>query len=40
MRILITGANGQLGSEIRALTLFYPKFNFFFANSQELILKN
>ena len=40
MRILITGANGQLGSEIRALTLFYPKFNFFFANSQELNICN
>lgn len=40
MRILITGANGQLGSEIRALTSIYSNFNFFFADSKEVNICN
>ena len=40
MRILITGANGQLGSEIRALTSLYTNFNFFFTDSKEVNICN
>jgi dTDP-4-dehydrorhamnose reductase len=36
MNILVTGANGQLGSEIRNVSNEYEQFNFFFRNSQEL----
>lgn len=35
-RILVTGANGQLGSEIRAISENYPDFDFFFTTRQEL----
>lgn len=34
--ILVTGSNGQLGSEIRALATDFPEFNFFFTDTQEL----
>lgn len=34
--ILITGANGQLGSEIKFLASSYPQFNFIFTDYQEL----
>ncbi len=36
MNILITGANGQLGSEIRELSSGYMGYNFFFENSKGL----
>ena len=34
--ILITGANGQLGSEIRSLSASYPQYKFIFTDYQEL----
>ncbi|MEQ3499766.1 dTDP-4-dehydrorhamnose reductase [Tenacibaculum sp. SSH1-16] len=36
MNILITGATGQLGSEIRELSSDYMEYNFFFENSMGL----
>ena len=36
MNILVTGSNGQLGSEIKDLALNYKKFNFFFKDLPEL----
>ena len=38
--ILVTGANGQLGSELKDFELKYPQFNFYFTNSQELDITN
>jgi dTDP-4-dehydrorhamnose reductase len=38
--ILVTGANGQLGSEIRQLSLKYPKYNFLFTSKNELAIEN
>lgn len=35
-KILVTGANGQLGSELRALASTYPDFDFIFTSRQEL----
>ncbi|CAL2105892.1 dTDP-4-dehydrorhamnose reductase [Tenacibaculum sp. 190524A02b] len=40
MNILVTGANGQLGSEIKELSLLYTKHNFFFEGSKELDITN
>ncbi len=34
--IVVTGGNGQLGSELRALSILYPEFNFLFTDVQEL----
>jgi len=34
--ILVTGANGQLGSEIRDLEADYPNYNFIFTDREEL----
>jgi dTDP-4-dehydrorhamnose reductase len=34
--ILVTGANGQLGSEIRDLEIYYPTYNFNFTDREEL----
>ena len=34
--ILVTGANGQLGSELRVLKSNYPSYNFIFTNSEQL----
>lgn len=34
--ILVTGANGQLGSEIKALSQRFPQYSFFFAGKEEL----
>lgn len=34
--ILVTGANGQLGSELRALSFSFPQYNFLFATREEL----
>jgi dTDP-4-dehydrorhamnose reductase len=36
MNILVTGSNGQLGSELRALEKEYNKLNFFFTDVNEL----
>lgn len=38
--ILVTGVNGQLGSEIRALSSFYPQHDFTFADRNTLDLSN
>lgn len=38
--ILITGANGQLGSEIKELKVHYPSFDFFFTDVDTLDLCN
>lgn len=35
-KILVTGANGQLGSELRELAAGYPQFDFNFTDYQEL----
>lgn len=35
-KILVTGANGQLGSELQQLSGFYPQFHFLFADSKVL----
>lgn len=40
MNILVTGSNGQLGSEIKDLALNYKKFNFFFQDLPELNICN
>ena len=40
MNILVTGSNGQLGSEIKDLELNYKKFNFFFKDLPELNICN
>lgn len=37
-KILVTGANGQLGSEIKVLAPFYPNFNFVFTDIDEFPL--
>ena len=34
--ILITGANGQLGNEMRVLSVEHPEYNYFFTDYQEL----
>jgi dTDP-4-dehydrorhamnose reductase len=36
VRILITGSNGQLGSEFRAIAIEYPHFAFLFTDVDEL----
>lgn len=36
MNILITGANGQLGSEMRVLSVQYPQHSYFFTDIDEL----
>lgn len=38
MKILVTGANGQLGSEFRVLSLIYDNFNWVFTDFNELNL--
>jgi len=38
--ILVTGANGQLGSEMRQLSLIHPKYNFLFTSKDELAIEN
>ena len=40
MKILVTGANGQLGSEIEALGSTYPTFEFVFSDLPELDICN
>ena len=36
MNILVTGSNGQLGSEIKDIAIHYPNFKFFFMDLPEL----
>ena len=36
MNILVTGSNGQLGSEIKDISIYYPDFKFFFMDLSEL----
>lgn len=36
MNILVTGANGQLGNEMRVLSASYPKHRYFFTDIAEL----
>ena len=36
MNILVTGASGQLGSEIRSISSYYRTYFFFFCSSKEL----
>ena len=36
MNILVTGVNGQLGSEIRELSSSYSEYTFFFEDSKNL----
>lgn len=38
--ILVTGANGQLGKEFRALENKYPSFHFIFVSREELPVQN
>jgi dTDP-4-dehydrorhamnose reductase len=38
--ILVTGAKGQLGSEIHHLSSKYPKYNFLFTSKDELAIEN
>ena len=40
LRILITGANGQLGNEFRSLSARYPQDSFIFLTRQELSIDN
>lgn len=39
-KILVTGANGQLGSELRYLSLNYPKYKWIFADRTKVTLDN
>ena len=39
-KILITGANGQVGQEFRAIAAHYPRFHFLFAGKQKLDISN
>ena len=36
--ILVTGANGQLGSEMQVLTIAYPNYNFLFVTKDKLAI--
>lgn len=40
MRVLVTGANGQLGNCLKKIAGSYPHFQFFFYNSPELDITN
>ena len=40
MKILVTGANGQLGCEIRELSPAYPLYDFLFTDLNELDITN
>jgi dTDP-4-dehydrorhamnose reductase len=39
-KILVTGANGQLGSELGILSAKYPQYNWFFADRTKITLDN
>lgn len=36
MKILVTGANGQLGQEMQRMALFYPTYSFLFTDVNQL----
>src|SRR3979409_2079202 len=38
--ILVTGANGQLGKELEALSHNHPSFNYFFLTREDLAVDN
>ena len=40
MKVLVTGAYGQLGNEIKELTVQYPKWNFIFTDADSLDITN
>jgi dTDP-4-dehydrorhamnose reductase len=40
LNVLVTGANGQLGSELHAIAHAYPQYHFTFANRSTLDLSN
>jgi dTDP-4-dehydrorhamnose reductase len=40
MRILVTGCNGQLGSEIKELSQYYSQYEFLYTDVEELDLTN
>lgn len=40
MTILVTGKNGQLGSELHDLSVNYPHYNFIFVGKKEIELSN
>jgi len=40
MKILVTGSNGQLGSELRLLSKEFPQNNFIFTDVEELDITN
>ena len=40
INILVTGANGQVGSELRVLSNDYSAYNFFFTNRDSLDITN
>ena len=39
-KILVTGSNGQLGSELQQLSAFYPGYQFLFTSRQELSIED
>ena len=39
-KILVTGANGQLGSELNVLSFKYPQYEWFFADRTKVTLDN
>lgn len=40
MNILVTGSNGQVGSELQQLAYIYPKFSFIFVDKEDLDIGN
>jgi dTDP-4-dehydrorhamnose reductase len=40
MKLLVTGANGQLGSELKDLSVSYPRYEFTFTDEKELDITN
>jgi len=38
--ILVTGANGQLGNEIKTLSVHFPQYQFFFTSREDLPIEN
>ncbi len=39
-KILVTGANGQLGSELNVLSSTYPQYEWIFADRTKITLDN
>ena len=39
-KILITGSNGQLGSEMKVISALYPEYQFLYTDVAELDLTN